>query len=120
MSLLPVLLLLVTSIMTPTMAQDGVVRAGRQGQEDVTRNGGQGQKELIMNGGQGQGQDEVIRAISAVAEYNARLGAELGGKHMIVIISIPSAYSYNDHNSRLQHYYFKRDAGMLFLIHRVN
>ena len=104
MSLLPVLLLLVTSIMTPTMAQDGVISAGRQGQ---------GQEEVIRNGGQGQ--EEVIRAISAVAEYNARLGAELGGKNMIMIISIPSAYSHNDPNSRLQHYYFKRDAGNAIL-----
>ena len=73
MSSLPALLLLAASIITPTLAKEELTRASRQGQEEGIR-------------ASIQGQEEVTRAISAVAEYNARLGAELGGKDMIMII----------------------------------
>ena len=84
MSSLPALLLLAASIITPTLAKEELTRARRQGQEVGIRASIQGQEEGIR--ASIQGQEEVTRAISAVAEYNARLGAELGGKDMIMII----------------------------------
>ena len=98
MTFLPALLLLAASIMTPTMAKEEMVRARRQGQEEVAKNRDQGQEEVTRARSQGHGQEEVARAISAVAEYNARLGAELGGKNMIMIIP----HQYHPHTISIQ------------------